>query len=515
MQWIIYYRKSTDRDDKQANSLEHQLNNCHRTAENRWINIVEEISESRSAKEEFSRPWFNRLIDVCKRRKINYIIIDEPKRLSRNNIDTSRIIDLLDKQKITWILWTSREYNADNSRDKFLLQLDLSLSKMDNEDRSKDVKDKMSSCTEKTWRFLGKAPFWYKNVTIKKWHKEIHIDRLQAKIVKDIFSLRADGIAFSKIGQKIWKKYGECIWITLYPSSLQRLITNRFYYGVFSWAWKDIIGSHTALITKRCFDKANSVGKWTHERKITKQKTDDETKLSYYLKWFARDISGKLLCAYIKKGHIYYINQSKSDEKVNINQNIIFDKFWNYLKEFDNRFCKFKPCDKQIVETLIDQRVKLISNELWTLKQRINTLRAQQEKLLDMKIDGLIENEVFLRKNNKIEADIFNLKEQKEKLNSNDYKQKTWLVIELSQSLYSAYSRGSDRLKAKVIKACGIELSVTTKKELQIEDSPLLKSSKMLEILFGTPELFDTWTFLGYLDKIDLYKLEEFVKIIK
>ncbi|MGL1955835.1 MAG: hypothetical protein OCD00_00770 [Colwellia sp.] len=42
-----------------------------------------------------------------------------------------------------------------------------------------------------------------------------------------------------------------------------------------------------------------------------------------------------------------------------------------------------------------------------------------------MKIDGLIENETFLRKNNKIEVDIFNLKEQKGKLDINDYKKKT------------------------------------------------------------------------------------------
>ncbi|REL29026.1 hypothetical protein DXX93_18725 [Thalassotalea euphylliae] len=39
-------------------------------------------------------------MDICKRRNIDYIIIDEPKRLSRNNIDTSRVIDLLDKQNI-------------------------------------------------------------------------------------------------------------------------------------------------------------------------------------------------------------------------------------------------------------------------------------------------------------------------------------------------------------------------------------------------------------------------------
>ena len=40
---IIYYRKSTDRDDKQANSLEHQLDNCKRTAKNYELDVIEEI----------------------------------------------------------------------------------------------------------------------------------------------------------------------------------------------------------------------------------------------------------------------------------------------------------------------------------------------------------------------------------------------------------------------------------------------------------------------------------------
>jgi DNA invertase Pin-like site-specific DNA recombinase len=40
------------------------------------------------------------MIDLCKKKKVDYIIIDEPKRLSRNNIDTSRIVDLMDKKLI-------------------------------------------------------------------------------------------------------------------------------------------------------------------------------------------------------------------------------------------------------------------------------------------------------------------------------------------------------------------------------------------------------------------------------
>jgi DNA invertase Pin-like site-specific DNA recombinase len=55
MKSLIYYRKSTDRDDKQANSLEHQLNNCRNTARLFELEIFEEIGESKSAKTEFTR----------------------------------------------------------------------------------------------------------------------------------------------------------------------------------------------------------------------------------------------------------------------------------------------------------------------------------------------------------------------------------------------------------------------------------------------------------------------------
>ncbi|MCF6173629.1 MAG: recombinase family protein [Campylobacteraceae bacterium] len=43
MRAIIYYRKSTDRDDKQANSLEHQLENCRKVATSKNFEIIKEI----------------------------------------------------------------------------------------------------------------------------------------------------------------------------------------------------------------------------------------------------------------------------------------------------------------------------------------------------------------------------------------------------------------------------------------------------------------------------------------
>ena len=44
-----YCRKSTDVDDKQQNSLDHQIESCKRTAKKYWLEIYKETIESKSA----------------------------------------------------------------------------------------------------------------------------------------------------------------------------------------------------------------------------------------------------------------------------------------------------------------------------------------------------------------------------------------------------------------------------------------------------------------------------------
>jgi len=50
MKAVIYIRKSTDRDDKQALSLESQLDFCRSVAKSEKLEVIEVIEESKSAK---------------------------------------------------------------------------------------------------------------------------------------------------------------------------------------------------------------------------------------------------------------------------------------------------------------------------------------------------------------------------------------------------------------------------------------------------------------------------------
>jgi len=512
MKAIIYYRKSTDRDDRQANSLEHQLTNCRKTAQANNLDVIKEIGESRSAKTEFKRDWFNEMIRLCKRWKVDYLICDEPKRLSRNNIDTSRLVDLLDKKQIKAILATSREYHWDNSRDKFLLQLDLSLSKMDNEDRGKDTKDKMETCMKNTGRFLAKAPFWYRNITVKKWHKSIIIDKQEAKLIKEIFELRIGWKAFSTIARLLKEKYAKTIKFNYSANRIHRLVGMKFYHGIFTWNGKDVIGSHKPIITQEMYEKANKIWKWVHEKTQTIQKRKP---WKYYLKGFVKDISWLQLTSYVQKGITYYSHQYKSKHKVSINENLLFEKVWTLLKDIDLELESPLEAHRTMIIDLIEQYKVNNSDELKAIEKQIDSLENKKDKLLDMKLDNIINEETYLTKHNQFENAIKALMEQKEKIKKDDFEQKTQIMLELAGSYYRSYFRANMEWKTYIIKNLMLELFVGTKKELQIEESPLLRSSKFLKILYGSPNSSNIRTFKRQLSMIDFKKLKKFHKFIK
>lgn len=514
MKAIIYYRKSTDRDDKQANSLEHQLANCRRIASVNNLDVIEEIWESKSAKTEWTRAWFNKLIRLCRTRKIDYIVIDEPKRLSRNNLDSARIIDLFDKQQVKWIYSTGRFYSAEQINDVFLLQLDLSLSKMDNAHRSKDVKEKMITCVNNTRRFLRKAPFWYKNITVKKWHKEIIVDEKEAKIVKEIFDLRLENKAYTTIARILQDKYGQKINLSYKANRIHQLVGNKFYYGVFIWSGKEIIGSHKPLVTKEIYDRAKGVWPWVHEREKTLM-TNFMNPRIYHFKWLLKDTSWIKLASYEKKWFTYYTSQSRSPEKLNISEDLLFKKLWEIIKEQDFSNEMIHGVDNGIILDLIKKEEMNYWVEIMEIDKQVKVIKMKQEKLLDMKLDEVIDEKAYLSKHNQLENQIKDFLDEKSRLKKDNFVAKTQILLELAWSLYRSYSMVNNDWKTYIIKNLMLELFLNNKKELQIAETPLFKSSKMLKISFGTPEKFDIRTFKKKLSRLNLEDLKEFHKFIK
>ena len=104
--------------------LKEVLSALEETVSEKGLEVVDTILESASAKEEGKRPLFARMLDMCRAGKVDYIVVDEVSRLTRNTMDGARVIGLLEKRQILSIFASSRTYSAEQANDHFMLQLD-------------------------------------------------------------------------------------------------------------------------------------------------------------------------------------------------------------------------------------------------------------------------------------------------------------------------------------------------------------------------------------------------------
>ncbi|MDD3466770.1 MAG: hypothetical protein PHE67_06415 [Campylobacterales bacterium] len=73
------------------------------------------------------------------------------------------------------------------------------------------------------------------------------------------------------------------------------------------------------------------------------------------------------------------------------------------------------------------------------IKKDIKLLKSKQEKLLDMKLDEIIDEKTYLLKYNLFEGQIKDFLEQEIRLKKDNFTAKTQILLELAQSLYRSY----------------------------------------------------------------------------
>ena len=470
---IIYCRRSQDRDDRQQNSLETQLNNCFDTLEkyDLWI-VWEPIVESVSAKTEFKRAWFNRIIENCKKRGIDYIIIDEPKRLSRNNIDNSRIIDLMDKDFIEGILTTSREYLTCHPRDKFLLQLDLSLSKMDNEERGIDVKKKMITALHR-WQWLSKAIFWYRNVW-KKGNRDVEVIEKEASLVLEAFVMRSQLKTLSSIADFLTNWSGT-VWNA---ERVSKMLKNTKYYWLQTFGWEESLldsPGYKPIVWKELYDKVNRV------IKTRDYKRWGENNIPRYFLNILMDVEGNKLYPYETKKRIYYHQWSKSNYKVNISQDKLLKEFEKHIGNYNFPevfICLLKATFKEHYKDKVTNQASALRE---TTKE-INKLEIRKENLVEKYLDNEVVKELYEEQKCKIEKNILLLEEKRKALKQ--WNENVLMITEklckLVENLSDSYKTWDSIKKGQIIKAMQCKLILNKKKQLTIKDNKLFEMIKSL-----------------------------------
>ena len=127
MKYFLYTRKSTDEDDRQMLSIEAQQVELREFAAKENLDIVEEFTESRTAKKP-GRPIFNAMMDRIKKGEASGIVAWHPDRLSRNSIDGGEVVYLLDTKVLDALRFPTFWFE-NTPQGKFVLSIALGMAK--------------------------------------------------------------------------------------------------------------------------------------------------------------------------------------------------------------------------------------------------------------------------------------------------------------------------------------------------------------------------------------------------
>lgn len=259
--YCLYARKSTESDERQALSIDSQINEMTALAQREGLNVVEIKRESYSAKASGNRPVFNQLIAGIREHKFDAILTWAPDRLSRNAGDLGSLVDLMDQKVLMQIRTFGQTFiNAPDS--KFLLMILCSQAKLENDNKSINVKRGLKAKCEMGLR-PGQPPTGYLNETRIDRRGHALVDPVRAPYIKKMFEHVAND---QWSGRQIYRWLIDEDFTTrtgkrLRLGNIYMLLRNPFYYGAFEYPTNSgnwYTGKHEPLITKELFEQVQT-----------------------------------------------------------------------------------------------------------------------------------------------------------------------------------------------------------------------------------------------------------------
>ena len=231
IKYFIYCRKSTESEEKQALSIEAQLAELREYARQNKLFVVREFTETKTAKEP-GRPVFNKMLTQIEEGRASGILAWNPDRLARNSIDGGRIIYLVDTGKIQSLKFPTFWFEA-TPQGKFMLSVAFGQAKYYTDNLRENI---LRGIRQKIRRgeLSAKAPLGYFN---EPRLRTIEPDKKTFNKVKKCLEAFATGnYTLTAIQRKMFSlglvgKNGK----PLHLSTIQKILTNPFYYGHFRY----------------------------------------------------------------------------------------------------------------------------------------------------------------------------------------------------------------------------------------------------------------------------------------
>ena len=238
VRYALYTRKSTTSEDRQASSIEDQIDDCYeKVVIPNGLNVVKTYQESYSAKVADLRDEFNSMLKEIESGNIDGVIAWHPDRLSRNMKEAGAIIDLVDKGAIKDLQFATFTFE-NTPAGKMLLGITFVMAKQYSEHLAESV-DRGNKRAVEDGEFIGKFKHGY-IVDINRFSRP---DPLNFEKVQHMFEMALNGKSQKDIrlwineqGYMVQKRQGEPHVAHKWDKDdVSKLLRDPHYVGVHKW----------------------------------------------------------------------------------------------------------------------------------------------------------------------------------------------------------------------------------------------------------------------------------------
>ncbi len=188
LRYALYTRKSTTSEDRQASSIEDQVDDCYdKVIIPNNLNVVKTYQESYSAKVADLREQFNAMVKEIECGNIDGVIAWHPDRLSRNMKEAGSIIDLVDRGAIKDLQFATFTFE-NTPAGKMLLGITFVMAKQYSEHLAESVERGNRRAVE-DGEFIGK----FKHGYIVDINRYFTPDPLNFEKVQHMFEMALNG----------------------------------------------------------------------------------------------------------------------------------------------------------------------------------------------------------------------------------------------------------------------------------------------------------------------------------
>lgn len=267
LKYFAYCRKSSEDSQRQIASIDDQTDALKKQCEREGLSLAAKpFTEERSAKAP-GRIVFNQMLERIEKGEADALICWDVDRLSRNPIDSGRLLWMLQNSVIKVIKTPGRSYSPDDAG--LLMSIESGRATDYVMRLSKNVKRGLNSKAMRGWRPSG-GPIGYLNVGTEKGSKTIAVDPERFEIVRKMWDLfltgsysvsKIRGIAINEWGLRTLKhrKIGGN---PPTMSHMYNILKDTFYYGYYPWKDPEtgeerlIKGNHQPMITEKEYRRA-------------------------------------------------------------------------------------------------------------------------------------------------------------------------------------------------------------------------------------------------------------------